>query len=210
MRVRQLTLILFAALLLAACQGAPAASPSPATLPTVASLPTSAAQAQTTATTVPPTATPLPPVSSPEPRAYDTQEAAASNLIPLPGTLVKSATEDVSANVMFDSVALIRTGGIAGKTLTIQIFSDGTLDRDGQKIKLTPAQMKQVNDQLTGLNFFGLQGVFTAPGTQPDVFHYNISVDRGGQARAIDAEDGFIPKEMQALIDLILQLAQTS
>jgi hypothetical protein len=209
MRVRQLTLSLFAALLLAACQGAPAASPTPAALPTAASLPTSAAQAQATAT-VPPTATALPQASTPEPRAYDTQEAAANSDMPLPGTLVKSATEDVSANVMFDSLALIRTGGIAGKMLTIQIFSDGTLDRDGQKIKLTADQMKQVNDQLNKLNFFGLQGVFTAPGTQPDVFHYNISVERGGDARAIDAEDGFIPKDLQALIDLILQLAQTS
>jgi hypothetical protein len=208
MRVRQLTLILTAALL-AACQGAPAPTATTAALPTQASLPTTAPQVQASATAAPPTATLAQP-TTPEPRAYDTQEASALNAVPLPGTLVKSATEDVSANVMFDSLALIRTGGITGKTLTIQIFSDGTLDRDGQKIALTPDQMKQINDQLNKLNFFGLQGVFTAPGTKPDIFHYNISVERGGEARAIDAEDGFIPRELQSLIDLILQLAQTS
>jgi hypothetical protein len=207
MRVRQLTLILFAALLLAACQGAPAPTATQASLPTAASLPTNAPLE--TATGIPPTAT-LPQASTPEPRAYNTQEAAANNEIPLPGTLVKSATEDPNANIPFDSVELTRSGGISGKKLTIQIASDGTLDRDGQKIKLTSEQIKRINDQINQLNFFGLQGVFTAPGTQPDVYHYSITVGRGGEVRAIDAEDGFIPKDLQALIDLLLQLAQTS
>ena len=60
---------------------------------------------------------------------------------------------------------------------------------------------------LDQLNFFGLQGVFTAPGTSADTYQYSVTVNRAGSSRTIQAEDGFTPPELLQFLTLLSSIA---
>src|SRR5258706_7854597 len=96
---RQLFLIVTCASLLAACGGNNTATPAPVV--------------QQTAPTIVPSETPSQIVPTNGPREYGTEEVQ----LPAPGTIVPPATQDPDTGKLFDSVALNRTGGIAGKEL---------------------------------------------------------------------------------------------
>ncbi|MBZ0290379.1 MAG: hypothetical protein K8I30_22330 [Anaerolineae bacterium] len=136
-------------------------------------------------------------------RAYETDEA----VLPLPGTMVAAATPDPDVGLIFDTILFERTGGIAGIPLTIEIRSDGTVTRDGVASAITPDQVTLIDTVLDQLNFFGLQGVFTAPGTSADTYHYAVTVERAGSSRTIRAEDGFVPPELQQFLALLSGIA---
>jgi hypothetical protein len=209
---RNLSLILVVALCLAACGGNAAPT---AVLPTVDT--SSGASASSSGTAVQETpvgevstedfaATQAAlPTSAPQVRAYETDEA--SSALPLPGTLVAPTTPDPDAGLLFDSIQFERTGGIAGKPLTIEIKSDGTVTRDGVASSITPDQVTLIDTVIDQLNFFGLQGVFVSPGTSADTYQYSVTVNRAGSSRTIKAEDGFAPPELQQLLSLLGSIA---
>src|SRR6266498_5413041 len=98
----KLFLIVTCAALLAACGNNNTVTPAPAVQQSVPS----ANPAITTPSAIPPTV---------GPREYSTEEVQ----LPLPGTIVPPSTEDPDAGKLFDSVALNRSGGVAGKELNV-------------------------------------------------------------------------------------------
>lgn len=177
--------------LLAACGG------NQTVLPTVAQVEQPTAAAPTTEATAAPT------VAAPTAQAG---VATDQVLLPAPGTLVGAATEDPNASQLFDSLLFVRTGGIAGQMLTIQLLGNGTLSRDGVVSQVAADQVMAIVAALDKLNFFGLDGVFTASGSSADTYHYQLTVERLGDSRTLNAQDGFIPPEMGQLFARISAL----
>jgi Emfourin len=188
---RNLSFLLLFVLLLAACGGSPTAAPTA----------NNAGVDQTTAPTAE-AATPVP--ATVAPREYSTAEAT----LPIPGTLSAPATEDPDAGKVFDTLTFARTGGVAAQPLNIQLTGAGVLTRDGAVSQLSADQVAQIVKVLDEINFFGLDGVFTAPGTSADAYHYELTVERDGASRTLKAEDGFIPPELAQLIGQISALGQ--
>lgn len=183
--------ILFIAGLLAAC-GSPTAEPT---------IPAGEQTAPEGATAQPPTAEPTLPV--PERRIVTDVP------LPIPGTLVAApATEDPEAGTVFTRILYEQSGGLTGQTLTIEVRGDGSVTRNGAASAITPAQVEQLNDILNQLNFFGLQGAFTAPGTGADIITYQVTVERAGSERTIVAQDGFIPPALGAFFTVLSALGQ--
>ena len=151
-----------------------------------------------------PTAEATPVVSGPTqgPREYSTEEVT----LPQAGTIVPPATEDPTAGKLFDSIELIRSGGIAGKELSIVLQANGSLMRDGVASTIPVDQVKQISDMLDKIGFFGLQGVFQAPGTSADKYSYSLTAERNGSSRTINAQEGYIPPELAAVLQALTQL----
>ncbi|MEO8610024.1 MAG: hypothetical protein ABI690_19175 [Chloroflexota bacterium] len=205
---RNLCLILIGTLFLAACGGNAAPT---AVLPTIEN--TASASSDGTAVQGTPvgqeptedfaaTQTAMP-TSVPQERAYETGQPE----LPIPGTMIAATTPDPDAGLLFDTIDFERTGGIAGKPLSIQIKSDGTVTRDGVASTITADQVTLIDTVIDQLNFFGLQGMFQAPGTSADTYHYSVTVTRAGSSRKIDAEDGFVPPELQQFFTLLSGIA---
>ncbi len=127
--------------------------------------------------------------------------------VPLPGTLVASATEDPDAALIFDRIVLTRTGGPTGETLEIELLSDGTIIRNGVTGATTYERIIVIDDIIDELNFFGMQGALIGPGGDSEVYRYTIRVYRGDSNRMITAEDGYIPNEFQRLLSTIITTA---
>jgi hypothetical protein len=196
---RNLCVILMGAVFLAACGGGTTPAPTADT--------NNASTVQATAASVggTPIVTETPPplaTIEQQQRAFETDEAP----LPIPGTLDASTNPDTEAGLVFDDIQLERTGGIAGQTLTIVVNGDGTFTRDGVAGTISPDQVTIIDTLLDQMNFFGLQGVFTAPGTGADVYTYSVRVSRAGSARTIRAQDGFIPPELIELLSLLSSL----
>jgi hypothetical protein len=195
---RNLCVILIGAVFLAACGGnTPAPTVDSSSAPTVEATTASAGSTPIVTETQPPLAT-----IEQQQRAFETDEAS----LPIPGTLDASTNPDPEAGLVFDDIQLERTGGIAGQTLTIEVRGDGTFTRDGAAGTISPDQVTMIDNLLDQMNFFGLQGVFTAPGTSADVYTYTVTVNRAGSARMIRAQDGLIPPEMIELLSMLSSL----
>ncbi len=188
-------LLLFCALLMTACGGAPSA-PTDAPLPTMMSIDlggTATADAAATAAVQ----QPIPTVG---PRDYELTGVAD---IPLPGTLVYAATEDPNMGVTFDSIYFERTGGTDGP-LTMEVRGDGTVVRNGEAIApLNSVQVGQITSLIDEINFFNILGVFTAAGTSPNAVQYSITVDRGGSSSSIQAVRELAPRQLIRLFQLL-------
>lgn len=128
----------------------------------------------------------------------------------IPGTVSAPATEDPMAGTPFERILFTRSGGVVGQTLTVEILGDGTVTRNGETSQISPEQVQQITDVLDQLDFFGLQGVFTAPGTGADIYQYSITVDRAdGSSRTIKAQDGLTPQQMMALFTVLAEIGVT-
>ena len=192
---RQLFLIIPCAVLLAACGGNAASTATP--VPAI----------QQTAPTTSATDSALPSEIAPTkgPREYSTEEVQ----LPEPGTIVPPATQDPDVGKLFDSVALNRSGGIAGQELNVELTSDGTVTRDGVKSTAPADQVKTISNMLDQMGFFGMKGVFQAPGTSADIYTYNLTVQRNGTSRTVTAQDGYIPPALADLLQILSQLGST-
>jgi hypothetical protein len=191
--MRSLIPLILTGLLLAACGTTPPeATPGP-----------SAEATQSAVTNNPTGLTPGAPPATEGPRQYTTDQPP----LPAPGTIV-AATEDPNAGLVFDSLTLERTGGISGERLTVQVLSNGSVLRNGAASTISADQVTQIDALLDRMNFFQMQGVFTAPGAGADLFTYAITAERAGAVRTITAQDGLIPPELQMLITVLVQLGQ--
>lgn len=124
--------------------------------------------------------------------------------VALPGTLVASETEDPDANILFTSIRLERTGGTGGVPLTVEVFGDGRIIRNGAAGTISQDVIARLQDHIVTLNFFGMQGTYLGPGGDDTVYRYRLTVDREGTTRTINAMDGFIPREIQRFIGAII------
>jgi hypothetical protein len=170
--------------------------------------PTSAPTAQTS---VDPTAAPTteavvptqPPSGSPvvmeRTLVYETGQPTLS----APGTLVAAATPDPDVGLIFDLIQFEQTGGITGETVTIELRGDGTLVRNGVTGTISQDQVAFIDNMLDQMNFFGITGVFTAPGRGADLLYYTLTVERAGTSVTLRAQDGLIPPELGQLLTLI-------
>jgi hypothetical protein len=130
----------------------------------------------------------------------------------MPGTLVAPATEDPGASQPFTSVFFIQTGGISNSELTIEVYGDGRVVRNGQSLTVPPEKIQEINAAIQAIGFFGLQGSFTAAGGgSPDTYRYSLSVERAdGSSRTINAQDGYTPPELLNIFVLLSDLGLDS
>jgi len=121
------------------------------------------------------------------------QEARDSIVMPLPGTLVVSETEDPRADVPFTGITLVRLHqGIADQLV---IKGDGTFTYNNVPGILSPQQIFNLNEAIKGINFFGVEATFMSMVPQIDAFEYALTVERGEDTRTIVSQDNFTPNE---------------
>lgn len=198
---RNLCLLWIVTLLLAACGGA--ATPPAPTADSSSGSPTTQATSALLAVTPDLTATQAAaPTLAVQERSFGTDEPP----LPIPGTIIAPTTPDPDAGLLFDTILLERTGGLAGEPLTVEVKSDGTITRDGAASTILPDQVTFLDNLIDQLNFFGLQGVFAAPGTSADTYTYYVTVTRAGASRTIQAQDGFLPSELAQFLSLLSSL----
>ncbi|MCA0457332.1 MAG: hypothetical protein LCI00_25400 [Chloroflexi bacterium] len=189
--LRQLMIVILGALILAGCNNNNVA-------------PTQAVQ--NTSGTPAADATAAVPLPTNGPREYGTEEVA----LPIPGTLIAPVTEEPGAGQPFSQVILNRSGGLQGTPLDVILSADGTLIRNGATSTVSPDVVTQINQMLDQMGFFGMQGVFQGIGTSADVFTYNITVEKpSGAARTVTAQDGYIPPELAALLQVLQGLGES-
>lgn len=195
-------LMLFTALTLAACGGDNSAvTPE---LPTQASL-------DATQETQPIVETPATEVTEgvaeTTPEGEQTPDVLAGVVI-MPGTVVAPATEDPAVGQPFNSILYIQTGGASNSSLTVEVFADGRVMRNGTQapITMSPDQIQELNGIIQRINFFSMQGSFTAAGgNASDTYRYSISVERAdGSSRTINAQDGLVPTELSELFVILV------
>jgi hypothetical protein len=126
--------------------------------------------------------------------------------VPLPGTLVASATEDPDAGLIFDQITFTMSGGANDTSFTVELLQNGTVTRDGVVSQVGTDVVYEIDAMLDELNFFGLQGSYLGPPADEDVYQYRIEVVRGGASRLINAQDGYLPTELKALFARLADL----
>lgn len=128
-----------------------------------------------------------------------------------PGTLVASETEDPTAGMIFTSIRFVRTGGgteeAPDPSVVIEINGDGSYTRNGVAGTLSPDRVAAINDAITAVNFFGLQGAMLGAGIEGStVYRYALTIQRGDQNRTVSSMDGFMPQEYITLLGTIFEV----
>ncbi len=162
-----------------------------------------------TATTPPPTET-APEVTAPPDSSEMLATTAAENqvvLTPVPvGTLSvadNSGTPNYTpAPLDFDTVVFARYGGITGERVIVRLYSDGRLTIDDVEYQVSPDEVEAIRAVLDQLQFYDVRGTFTGPAAQPDAYQYSIGVSGSRGAKTITLQEGYIPPEMQAVVDM--------
>jgi hypothetical protein len=105
------------------------------------------------------------------------------------------------ATVIFDKVTVIRSGGIDGSDLTIEIFQDGRVLRDGNpSTTLTPQQVMDLDALLDEIRIFSMSGQFAATFPRQDDYIYVINVDQADRSISHRADDTYIPGELTRVV----------
>ncbi len=190
-----LSCILLCAALLSGCQNTPEATSAPS--PT-----------QETVQSVPDEGSTPPPETTLEVSGDATEDplVAAGVTLPLPGTLLAPATEDPDAGVLFDSILYYQAREANNETLTVEVYSDGRVVRNGATSSISQEQVMMLQQMLEDMRFFGMQGTFTAPGRNDDIYYYQVTVERDGAANSIAAQDGYTPPELLELFGVLSDL----
>jgi hypothetical protein len=126
-------------------------------------------------------------------------------VVPLPGTLVASETEDPEPGGIFDSVYLRQEGGQNDIITITEVFSDGRVIRDGVEGLVDQISIMEIDNAINTLNFFGMQGTLMGPPGDDNTYVYRVFVVSGDNERAIMAQDGYMPPEFMALLTLVRQ-----
>ncbi len=174
----------------------------------------------------PPTAAPTlppPPTETPAPVEVESSGAALPTVPPelapaivdsLPGTLAvrdNAGTPDApaAAAITFTLISFYQQGGMTREALSITVFGDGRLVRNGQEEgRIDSRQFDALNAALNALDFINITGSFQSGAPiSGDRFQYSLSVEaRDGRSRTLNTEDGLTPPELLALYDLIRSL----
>lgn len=136
--------------------------------------------------------------------------------LPVPGlgTLVASETEDPDGLSGFENIILIRTGGPLAteedpQRLVIRISNTGSISQGDVNGQISQQAIDTIGLLIEEMNFFGAQGTFLSiVGEDPTVFTYQISVERDGQRRTINAHEGHMPPELQRIVARIIEEGQ--
>lgn len=128
-------------------------------------------------------------------------------IVALPGTLVASETEDPFPETRFDYIYFEQTGGVEDLSIQVEIFADGRIivnDFDGT---ISGETIADLNARLDAVNFFGIQSTFLGPPGPEDSYQYRLMVSQSGIEKMVNAQDGFIPDEVIALLSHFRNLA---
>lgn len=160
-----------------------------------------------------PTPAPQEPEPSDTPAAeiIVTRRATQPGELPVPGvgTLVASETEDPNADLIFDTITLVRTPtgeDPQEEPFTLVINRDGNYTRDGVDGVISQATVTEIDNMLDALNFFGLQATFMGPSTEMATYVYRLTVVRGEEQRTITSMDGYMPQPYQSLVATIFEV----
>lgn len=211
---RLITLLLFAFVVAVVVTACTSSTPAPTDSPTA----TVAAQEATPD----PSAEPLVPNPFPTSVRPPTLDPASIPTLEVPdpggarpggvGTLVAEGTVDPERAAQFSRVVLVRTGGPtneAGETLdeTITIESNGAVTRNGATGRIDEQSVSALNDVLNSVNLFAVQANFLGPiiNEGPMPYTYQLLVDYDGVELLLTAQDGYMPREIQAIIAAVLQ-----
>jgi hypothetical protein len=141
-----------------------------------------------------------------EPQIRPTQPPPPSGgalAIAPPGTLVASETEEPEPGGMFEFIYFQQTGGPANEEIIFQIFPDGRIVSQDRTVTVGQNVIEGLNDKITELNFFGMQGNLMGPPGRDDEYRYRIAVGRNGTERAISAQDRYMPPEFISFLSMI-------
>ncbi|MCB9452591.1 MAG: hypothetical protein H6672_14230 [Anaerolineaceae bacterium] len=210
---RSLSILLFSVVfLLAACGGGE--TPAPPTVDTSVSNPTAEPAGQVVQpaepTLIPPPGVePTADVPGPTPEPTEPRAAVAFGVtVPAPGTVVAVETEDPDSGLPFSKIIYYQSGG-AGSPVSIEVHSDGTVIRDGVSMTISPDQVSMLQSLINQANFFGISGVFTSPGSSPQVMRWRVSVERSdGSSAAISMEEGLVPAALAPLVGALGAIGQ--
>jgi len=188
-----LFLMVLSAFFLGGCNGE-AATVAPETTPEQAAATPEGGETGTTA----------PQGTTPEGEQTPDVLAEAGVTIAPAGTIIAPATEDPNEGQGFTSILYIQTGGLSNMSLTVEVYPDGRVVRNGATSNIPPEQVQQISAALDQLNFFGLQGSFTAAGGKPEEYRYSLTVERAdGSSRTINAQDNYTPPELLSMFAMI-------
>jgi hypothetical protein len=124
--------------------------------------------------------------------------------VPLPGTLVASETEEPEPFLgVFTFIYFEQTGGAEDVNIIVEIYGDGRVVSNGRTFQVDQSVIRQLDQMITELNFFGMQGTFLGPPGSPSDYRYRVAIGRGELERAVQAQDGFIPVELTRFLGMI-------
>lgn len=135
-------------------------------------------------------------------------------IIPIPGTLTASETEDPSAGQPFDYLRLTRTGGIStgdeantpDEVINMEIYNDGRAFYGDFEGVVDAATIQTLTNAIDEINFFGLDGVLLGPPGDDDQYTYTVEVHRQGSVMLMSAQDRFTPPEYARFLNTILNV----
>ena len=117
-------------------------------------------------------------------------------------------TEDPDEGLIFDSLTLTRSGGLADEDLTITVVgSNGAVLRDGVVVGSIPQEVvTDLDNHLDRMGFFRLEARYGPSAPRPDTYSYEITMQRNGASMTVTTMDGFVPESLQTLIQVLLTL----
>lgn len=144
----------------------------------------------------------------PPPATLDPDEEGALPIAP-PGTLVASETQEAEpAAGPFEYIYFQQEGGAESTQIIFEITSDGTVvnHNNDRTATISAAQVAELDQLIMDLNFFGLQGTFLGPPTNGDSYRYRVAIARGESERFIQAQDGYMPRELIEFLGALRQV----
>ena len=121
------------------------------------------------------------------------------------GTLLESKPQTHPEAV----IVFKRSGGIVGIMEEWQLFSDGTLTKNGEpKDSLTPEQTGQLLSQIEQLGYFGLGSAYLPQNTCCDRFLYELTVTLDDRSHTVKTMDGVetAPQELWDILAIVISL----
>lgn len=205
-----LLISLSAVVLLAACGGGE--TPVEPTLDTSLTNPTAEQPVQVVEPTlIPPPGQPTqepPPQATPAPTEPRTIEGIDAPL-PIPGTVTMSETQEADAGLTFTKILYYQTGGDDPTPLTVEVYSDGTMTRNGTQSSISQDQVTMLQALIDQSNFFNINGAFTSAGSSQSVRRYRVSIERSdGSSVALTMEESLVPPVVAPLIVALGTLGQ--
>jgi hypothetical protein len=198
------------ALLLAACGG----SPTETLPPTLATLPETTPDAAVVTEEAPPvdagamTAEVADPEATFPPESATIQAFVIATPPPLGTLVIITPVEPEFQNPGFDSLVFTQQSGVDGPTLRVELYSDGTMIRDGVTSQVSAENIATISQMLNQINFFFMQGQFESVSPPSEAFRYSLTVNSPIASRTIFAEDGLTPPELRTIFSAILGLGE--
>lgn len=148
--------------------------------------------------------------AAPIPTVEGALNLPADVVIPLPGEIVLAAVTEApeEAAAPFDYILYTQDGGPANVSITIEVYSDGRVVRNGESRTVSPQSIAALDQKIKDINFFNIQGIFTTAGASQDIYRYTITVEGGLGSKMIRAQDGYTPQPLLELFSQVITLTE--